>query len=102
MADPRAIAGPTAAASARLGLSSAPAQVERLTAEGVVLLVARRPVPGTITVVELVNVAGTFVRIRPLRLVEVAPHADGCCAVQGQFLTPLADEELLTLLSLRR
>jgi hypothetical protein len=84
--------------TARLGLSSVPAEVLALSTERVQFLTPAQCYPGRDTVLELMAPDGEFRHLAPIRVASVAPCAGGGFAVSGHFKRPLSAEDLLRLL----
>jgi len=82
---------------AYLGLSSAPAKVQNISADRVTLLTTHPQRPGLTTLVELVSEGRSFKNILSLLVTGVEPHPDGGYTVDGEFTRPLTDDELKDL-----
>jgi hypothetical protein len=86
---------------AYLGLLSAPAKVQSITADRVTLKTIDRYAPGLRMVVELVNEARTFKCILHLRAEQVQPHLDGTYTWDAELSRPLTADELRNLTATR-
>jgi hypothetical protein len=82
---------------AYLGLLSAPAQVQGVAADRVVLKTDRCYAPGLRMIVELVNEAQTFKCMLHLRVEQVQRHRDGTYTWDAELSRPLNAEELRDL-----
>lgn len=82
-----------------LGLLSEPARVQDVTADGITLHSPRKDVPGRTVLVELTNDAGSFALIVPVQLVQVVPHPEGGCVLEGRFVKKLSDADVRALLA---
>jgi hypothetical protein len=82
---------------AYLGLLSAPAQVQNITAHRVTLKTNHRYAPGLRMISELVNDARTFKCIVNLRAEGGQAHSDGTYIWDAELSRPLTVEELRCL-----